>query len=146
MPIGEPQAAEPFVATAEDEGESARFSPDGRRVAFVAKRDGEYSVFVGNFPPMQQSVTRAIEGSGWRARWSADGRHVYFARGRSVMESDPSIRVTRQLFDMRREISILEATQDGFFIRETPIEPTRTVVTSWWQRLADHPLDLVASH
>ena len=143
MPVGQPQAAEPFVATAEDEGDSARFSPDGKRVAFVAKRNGVYAVFVANFPPNGQLPKQAMEGDGWRARWSLDGRHIYFVRGRSIMEADPATRETRRLFDLAREISILEVAQDGgFFVRQTPIELPRTVVTQWWPRLAEHPLDL----
>lgn len=145
LPIGDPEHAAPLVATAEDEGESGRFSPDGKRVAFVAKRGSEYSIYVADFPRNGNLATRAIEGHGWRARWSRDGRRIYFARGASVMEADPLTRETRPLFDMPREIAILETSRDGgFFVRETPIEPKQTVMTLWWPRLAENPrLDLV---
>ncbi|MEK6372952.1 MAG: hypothetical protein AABO58_09660 [Acidobacteriota bacterium] len=144
-PVDDPQHSKPLVATQEDEGESARFSSDGRHVAFVAKRGTEYSVYVADFPPSGQLAKQAIHGDGWRVRWSSDGRRIYFARGASVMEADPSTRQTRRLFDMHREIALLELASDGgFFVREAAIERNRTVATLWWPRLIDRPLDLSA--
>ncbi len=143
MPVGDPRRVERFVVTPDEEGESARFSPDGSRVAFVAKRGEHYSVYIANFPPVHGLAKQAIDGDGWRVRWSDDGKHVYFARGSSVMEAELSSGRTRRLFDMGREIMLLEPARDaGFFVREVAATPNRTVATGWWPRLADQPLEL----
>jgi Tol biopolymer transport system component/transcriptional regulator with XRE-family HTH domain len=136
VPIETPQLVRPMVATAEDEGESARFSPDGKRVAFVAKRGAEYSVYITDFPPNRELAKQAITGHGWRARWSRDGRRIFFARGSGVFEADPHTRETKRLFQMKQEIATLETAPDGsFFVREIPIEQNRVVATLWWPRL-----------
>ena len=143
MPVDDPNAAKPFIATPQEEGESARFSPDGKQVAFVAKRGSEFSVYLAAFPPGPELARRAIEGDGWRARWSADGRHLYFVRGDGVYEADPTTRRTRRLFTMSRDIIIFEPARDGsFFVREASIPQNRVVATAWWPRLADGALDL----
>lgn len=143
MPVDDPSNAKPFVATTEEEGESARFSPDGKQVAFVAKRGIEFSIYLADFPPNAKLARRAIEGHAWRARWSHDGKHLYFVRGNGVFEAGLSTRLTRQLFTMDRDIILFEPARDGsFLVRETSILQNRVVATSWWPRLAEAPLDL----
>jgi|GEM_PF-6929519 len=143
MPVDDQRQAKPFVSTPEDEGESARFSPNGKRVAFVAKRGAEYSVYLADFTTRDEPARRAVDGEGWRVRWSMDGRRINFARGKSVMETDLATHDTRRLFDMEREIAILEVARNGnFFVREVPIQQHRTVATVWWPRLRDQPLRL----
>jgi Tol biopolymer transport system component/transcriptional regulator with XRE-family HTH domain len=144
MPVDDPAKARPLIATPEDEGE-ARFSPDGKRVSYVASRGGEYGIFVTEFPPSSQLATRVSKGRGWRARWSADGSRIYFAREKSVFEADPATRTTRKLFDMPRAVGILEIARDGgFFIREVAIDPKQTIVAPW-RALAGKPLNLARS-
>lgn len=141
MPIGDPDAARPFVDTPEDEGESARFSPDGKRVAFVAKRGPDYSVYIADFPPAGKLARRVTDLDGWRARWSRDGRRVYFVNGSSVMEADIATGRTRSVYTADREIVIFELDRNGgFFVREMALPPNRTVVTAWWPRLRERPL------
>jgi Tol biopolymer transport system component/transcriptional regulator with XRE-family HTH domain len=143
MTLGDPKSARPFVDTPSDEGESARFSPDGRRVAFVARRGPEFSIYVADFPSNGQLARRAVDGDGWRARWSRDGREIYFVRGSSVLATDPETRATRRLFTMKQEITIFEPARDGgFYVREIATPPNRTVATTWWPRLSANPLRL----
>lgn len=141
MPIDEPAKAKPLIATPEEEGD-ARFSPDGRRVSFVAERGSESGVFVSKFPPTSQ-VGALVARDGWKARWSLDGRRIYFARDKSIMEADLATGATRKLFDMARPVAILEVARDGgFFVREMPLDRPQTLVTPW-RTLAKHPLNLV---
>lgn len=56
---------------------SARFSPDGRWVAYVSNESGDYEVYVQSFPTPGQEIRVSSEG-GMDPRWRADGRELYF--------------------------------------------------------------------
>lgn len=56
---------------------SARFSPDGRWVAYVSNESGDYEVYVQSFPAPGQEIRVSSQG-GMDPRWRADGRELYF--------------------------------------------------------------------
>ncbi len=58
------------------------WSPDGQKIAFTSKRDGNWGVYVLNADGSgQQRLTRngALE---WAPAWSPDGRKIAFGRDR----------------------------------------------------------------
>ena len=57
--------------------ENARFSPDGRWVAFESSEAGRKEVYVTSFPKPGAHV-RISSGGGQSPRWSADGRELFF--------------------------------------------------------------------
>jgi len=66
----------PWLATASDEAE-ARFSPDGKWVAYEADEDGRREVFVRSFDPPGSRWRVSAEG-GRTPQWSRDGKTLYF--------------------------------------------------------------------
>lgn len=144
-PLADARSARPLIATMDEEGETARFSPNGRQLAFVAKRGGRYSVYIAEFPPTGKFAHHAITTDGWRARWRADGKALYFARERAVVEADLVNGRTRELFWLQEPIWLLEPAPDGFFVREAPTPQMRKVVHRWWPSLRNDPLDLTQS-
>jgi len=65
---------------------SARFSPDGDRIAFASRETGRLEIYVMSIRD-RQSVRLSTDG-GWNPTWSADGREVYFqGTGNEIMRS-----------------------------------------------------------
>ena len=56
---------------------SARFSPDGRWVAYVSNESGNYEIYVQSFPTPGQAIRISKEG-GLDPRWLRDGGELYF--------------------------------------------------------------------
>jgi len=58
----------------------ARFSPDGRWMAFTSNESGIDEVYVQPFPSLSNRVIVST-GGGQEPVWSRDGRHLYFRAG-----------------------------------------------------------------
>jgi serine/threonine-protein kinase len=56
---------------------AARFSPDGRWVAYVSDESGRYEVYVRSFPEPGRKWTISTSG-GREVRWSRDGQELFF--------------------------------------------------------------------
>jgi serine/threonine-protein kinase len=105
---GEPGSPRPLRATPGGEA-SARFSPNGRLVAFVTDESGQFEAYVAAYdadgtigPPVLVS-----SGGGYVPMWSADGRRIFYAdrhrRVRSVtVHTSPtlSIAAPTTLYDL----------------------------------------------
>ncbi len=63
----------------------ARWSPDGRWLAYLSDEPGSPDVFVRRV--LDGAVTRISRAGGTRPRWSRDGRALYFLRGAQIMRS-----------------------------------------------------------
>jgi eukaryotic-like serine/threonine-protein kinase len=63
---------------------SARFSPDGRYVAYVSDESGKYEVYVRDFPAGRQKWQVSSNG-GVTPRWRGDGREMFYTEGRKLM-------------------------------------------------------------
>jgi Tol biopolymer transport system component len=63
----------------------ARWSPDGRWLAYVSDEPGSPDVYVR--PARGGAFTRVSRAGGTRPRWSRDGRALYFLRGAVIMRS-----------------------------------------------------------
>ncbi len=72
-------SSEPFFTS--DASEShATFSPDGRRLAYVADQTGQYEVYVRPYPG-PGGATRVSDAGGVSPVWSRDGRRLFFVGG-----------------------------------------------------------------
>jgi Tol biopolymer transport system component len=67
-----------FVKTAYDE-RGARFSPDGRWVAYISNESARYEVYLLDFPGGTRKFQVSRDGGG-PPTWSSDGREIYFAQ------------------------------------------------------------------
>jgi eukaryotic-like serine/threonine-protein kinase len=142
--------AAPLMASPFNEAQ-ARFSPDGRFVAFEADDGGVSHVYVQPFPGPGPRTTVSIE-EGGSPRWGPDGQLFYRGNGTRMMvvplETEPALRVGRPrvLFegrvgsftvapDARRFLTIAGRTTE-----KGPLE--LRVVLNWFEeleRLAPHP-------
>jgi Tol biopolymer transport system component len=77
VPLAEPHT--PFLVrqTPFGEGAPARFSPDGRWVAYWSDESGRSEVYVTQFQGTTERVQVSSTGGDW-PRWSADGRELFY--------------------------------------------------------------------
>jgi hypothetical protein len=64
----------------------ARWSPDGRRIAYVSDEFGRPEIYVEPSPPTGRRVRVSLAG-GIRPEWGRDGRTLFFLRDGRVMRS-----------------------------------------------------------
>jgi serine/threonine-protein kinase len=76
LPVSPAGPPYPYLQSGFNE-EDARFSPDGRWVAFESSEAGRKEVYVTSFPKPGAHV-RISSGGGQSPRWSADGRELFF--------------------------------------------------------------------
>jgi Tol biopolymer transport system component len=139
----------PFVQTTFDEVEG-RFSPDGRRVAYVSNQSGLNEVYVRGFATDFSSgsastggTTLVSRGGGTAPRWRGDGRELfYLAPNGKVMAVEVR---AGQAFDAGAPTALFQTppgaivgdvTPDGKrFLLVTPVGPSAsapfTVVLNW---------------
>jgi len=137
---------EPFLATA-DEEQSPRLSPDGRWLAYVSNKSGEYNVYVRRFPEadMEQAISTA---GGDEPVWSADGRELFYRQGTQMMavsvESEETFNVlSRQtLFEGNFDTTpccgaAYDVSPDGqYFLMVPRSQATQIkVVLNWFEKL-----------
>jgi serine/threonine-protein kinase len=86
MPMDGDRSPRPFLATRFDEIH-ARFSPDGRWIAYTSNESGRYEVYVRPFPGPGQKQLVSVDG-GMEPRWRGDGRELYYRAGDAVMVAE----------------------------------------------------------
>ena len=68
---------------------SARFSPDGRAIAYQSDESGITRVYVTPFPPDSSRTVLVSPGGGNQPRWDADGTRLYYTTpGRGLVMAD----------------------------------------------------------
>lgn len=65
----------------------ARWSPDGRRIAYVSDESGRPDIYVEPYPPDGERVRVSFAG-GTRPGWGRDGRSLFFLRDGRLMRAD----------------------------------------------------------
>jgi serine/threonine-protein kinase len=142
------RALRPFLQTKFWESD-ARFSPDGRWVAYNSNESGRLEVFVRSFPGPGSKWQISTEGGG-DPRWSRSGRELFYRNGDKMMavnvETKPTFRAGRPriLFEGRysnRGFNPYDVAPDGtrfLMIKEDPAElgPAHVnVVLNWFEEV-----------
>ena len=129
----------------------ARFSPDGRWVAYVSTQTGTAEVWVRPFPG-PGVPWRVSSGGGHEPTWSDDGKEIFFTNGTKMMAArvtalDPSpvIETPHQLFEggfatdtLDLVLRFYDVAPDGRFLVVKPAElrsPSIVVTQHWDQEL-----------
>ena len=88
------QQLRPFLQTRFNEG-GARFSPDGRWLAYVSNESGRYEVYVRPFPGPGEGRPVSLEG-GTEPVWARSGAELFYRSGEKMMTARcPESRIQR---------------------------------------------------
>jgi len=134
---------QPVVRTLFDESH-ARFSPDGKYLAYMSNESGRWEIFVrpadGRGPRVQVSPA----GGAWPC-WSVDGRTLYFnANGRAAaaaISTSPSLSASAPLtIPGRQDLQLASghAPSSRVLVRQSGVTPVRhelRVVLEWFAEL-----------
>jgi len=127
-----PRAAEGF----------ARFSPDGKLVAYTSNESGRYEIYVRSFPGGDNRTQISLDG-GQRPVWDRDGKRLYYFQGGSIVQASLVREATLRV--LSREVVVkgpfaneFDVSPDGS--RFLVIEPdemgsTLVVVPNWSSEL-----------
>ncbi|MHC4560749.1 MAG: hypothetical protein ACYS80_26005, partial [Planctomycetota bacterium] len=138
----------PFLVTPFNE-RAARFSPNGRWLAYVSDESGQNEVYVQPYPGPGRKWTVSTNGGG-EPVWSADGKELFY-RNRDLMmvvavETEPDFKagIPRLLFEGHYEMALgsqnYDVSADGqkfLMVRtEEELSPVRLqVVLNWFEEL-----------
>jgi Tol biopolymer transport system component len=144
LPLSGERRLRPFLQTKAWE-QDARFSPDGRWVAYLSNESGRYEVFVRPFPGPDGKWQISTEGGGG-PRWSRSGRELFYRQDDKMMivdvETLPTFRPgrPRTLFE-GRFLNSYDVAPDGtrfLMIKPDPAEfgPAHVnVVLNWFEEV-----------
>ncbi len=132
--IGRDFAASPIAAEM-----FARFSPDGRWIAYVSDESGRREAYVRSFPDGGGRIQISV-GGGNRPIWAPDGKAIYYWEGRRLMAATqaslPSARVAsrKALFSGNFEADF-DVARDGtrFLMIESEASGLRLVAVPNWR-------------
>jgi serine/threonine protein kinase len=117
LPLSGERTPRPFLQTEFDEL-GARFSPDGRWVAYVSDESGRREIYVAPFPG-PDGKWQISKGGGFGAVWTSGGREIlYTAPGNKVMAV--SIETGPTTLEAGAPIALFEANRvvDGSVARD----------------------------
>jgi serine/threonine protein kinase/Tol biopolymer transport system component len=109
VPVDGDEKPSPFLKTPYNEGQ-ARFSPDGKWVAYASEESGRLEIYVRRFPSGEKH--QISTGGGSWPRWRHDGRELFYVgfdsgSGRfkvmgSALQTDPAFNaeVSHELFQL----------------------------------------------
>ncbi len=141
----EDRKARPFLKTPFREFEDARFSPDGRYLAYSSDESGRREVYVRPFPGTGGKWQISTEG-GSDPVWSPKGRELFYRSGEKMMavsiSPEPSFQPGRpRLLFQGRYTSGFDISPDGekFLMIKESEEAAREaklhVVLNWFEDL-----------
>ena len=140
----------PFLQTSFIE-RTAKFSPDGRYVAYSSNESGQYEVYVRPFPEGGRKSTVSRRG-GEQPRWSRDGKELFYVEGATLVAVSVSSGAAfsagsvARLFEhpslTRSYYPQYDVSADGRrFILNEPVgenpEPSIHVVQNWFAEFKD---------
>ena len=152
MPLESPDKATVFLRMPARELD-ARFSPDGRWVAYRSDENnpGDLEVFVAPFPPNGSKWQVSSNGGYWPV-WSDDGQQLYYVSGSTLMAVDVtagaalqfrpphplfSIRPPEDYLDVNADYSVFPGGQK-FLLNQLVTTGDKlpiTVVSNWTEEL-----------
>ncbi len=132
-----------LVRTLFDESH-ARFSPDGRWLAYMSNESGRWDTFIRPVDGSSPRVQVSTEGGAWPC-WSVDGRTLYFSVGgrtaAAAVHTTPTLSVSAPLIIPGRDDLQLaggRAAADRVLVRQSGLTPARRelrVVLEWFTEL-----------
>jgi eukaryotic-like serine/threonine-protein kinase len=119
----------------------ARFSPDGRWVAYVSDESGRDEIYLRAFPSGEERFLVSVDG-GMHPTWSRNGRELFYLSAQRRLaavsvESGGTLRVGSPhiLFQMPLNADLYEVAADGRFLTAAPPEQQQrspiNVVLNW---------------
>jgi hypothetical protein len=121
LPIAEDRTPVPFARSRFAEG-SAKFSPDGKWVAYCTNEPGKAEVYVQAWP--QGPITQVSSGGGTDPIWSRDGKELFYRNGDKMMVVEVS---TQPTFKASRPVMLWEGRYShGMSSSCAPAGPTET--------------------
>jgi Tol biopolymer transport system component len=135
----------PFLQTPSVE-HHARFSPNGRYVAYSSNESGQYEVYVRPFPEGGRKWTVSRRG-GDQPRWSRDGKELFYVEGSALIAVSISNEPTFSLGSIARLFDHMSFTRSDYpqydvsddaqrFVIAEPTdtaEPSIHIVQSWYE-------------
>ncbi len=134
---------EPFslVSTEFDEG-YARFSPDGKWIAYLSNQSGRYELYLTRVPTGEGKWQLTAEGADWVLGWKEDGREIYYLDLEGALNivrvelGDKFVADRPQRLYRTRSENTWDSTRDGQrFILGTPENPSEgypiTLIVNW---------------
>jgi Tol biopolymer transport system component len=136
----------PFAVAPRSQGD-ARFSPDGRLVAYLSDETGRVEAYVRPYPGPGRARQISTQGAERPALWSRDGKTLYFATITKVFRVaiDPAtgepLGEPQLMFELPYEMGNWDIAPDGTFVMALATEernaPPLRVVTDWQRLLRD---------
>jgi dipeptidyl aminopeptidase/acylaminoacyl peptidase len=112
LPLGTDPKPVPVVQTDADE-RSARLSPDGRWIAFVANNSGVFEIYVQPFPGPGRRLQVSTKG-GDQPQWRSDGSELfYLAPDSRLTATSIKLAADRQSVDIGPPVPLLVAAVGG---------------------------------
>jgi serine/threonine-protein kinase len=148
MPLHGERNPQPFVQTTFSEG-GAKFSPDGRSIAYMSDESGRSEVYVAPYPGPGGRSQVSTDG-GVEPVWARSGRELFFRTGDKMMVADVTIQPTftasqpRVLFEGHFDFLPWNANYDVApdgqrFLMVQPAEATGrsqiNIVLNWFEEL-----------
>ena len=148
---GQATKSQPFLRTPFSEG-AARFSPDGRWLAYISDESGRYEIYVQPYPGPGQKWQISTDG-GTEPVWNPKGRELFYRSGDKMMVVDISTQPSftagkpRVLFERHYQPTTTtppnyDVSADGQrFLMLKPVQeehaaPTQiNVVLNWFEEL-----------
>ena len=145
LPVeGEPERLLETTATERN----ARFSPDGRYIAYQSDETGRPEVQVQSYPGLSEKWTVSVDG-GSRPEWARDGRELFYrSQGRLMaidVRTEPSFRMgtPRELFTAEQLAAYrqsFDVSSDGerfLFVEDVEIRERASlvVILNWTDEL-----------
>jgi serine/threonine-protein kinase len=87
------------VIAGDDREFDAALSPDGRWLAYVSDRAGQFEVWVQDYFDLAVAPVRVSSGGGYEPRWSANGEELFYLQGSSMHAVKVEIEAEEFSFD-----------------------------------------------
>ena len=122
----------------------ARFSPDGRMIAYQSNQSGAWEIYVQAYPTSAGQL-QVSKGGGVRAEWQPDGRSLVYLKGTDVMSvaippgaaGDPGL--PTRLFSLEADDLFFDVLRDGRLIvlrRRAPAAITSLgLIVNWFDHV-----------